>query len=115
MLRYNIQHALDVSEIEDIDQIRVIEPSHCFSLGLKRMAQSAVVPNLWGQDLDCDSPVQRQLFSLIKCPSDTGGDQFGHLVARDQLGEFFRCWASEFWLSRHSALICRLVRTKIPV
>ena len=87
ILHDDVEHAVDLAEVVNADEIGVIEAGHGLGFGLESGAECGVLAELAGQDLDGDGPVQRLLDRAIDRAHAAGGDQGFDFITREKRRE----------------------------
>ena len=88
ILHDDIEHAVDVAEVEDADQIGMVEAGHGLGLGLETCVKGGVLAEFLGQDLDGDRAFERFLDGAIDGTHAAGGDQAIEGVRWEERCEF---------------------------
>ena len=91
-LHDDVEHAADVSEIVDSNQVGVIEAGHCLGFGLKRGPELGVRPELRGEDLDRHRAVERFLASLVNRSHSSLGAVGIDVLGGNESSEFLHGW-----------------------
>ena len=80
-LHDDVEHALDITVIIDIDQMRVAEIRHGFGISFKSFAPEIRLNHGRRQNFDGNLALQRCLHSAVESARAVRGDQLSDLVA----------------------------------
>lgn len=75
ILHDDVEHAVDLTEVVNADEVGMVEAGHGFGLGLEARAKSGVLAELIRQDFDRNGAVERFLDGSIDGAHSAGGNQ----------------------------------------
>ena len=94
------EHPVNVTEVVDGDEVRVIEACHGLGLCFKGGAETGVFTELAGKDFNRDRAIEGFLAGLVDCSHATLGDECFQLIGWEERGQFFESRGDELGRGR---------------
>ena len=102
-LHDDVGHAVDLAEVVDADEVRVVELGHGLGLGLEAAAEVLRRRRTRGEDLDGDVAVEGVLAGLVDGPHAALGDEGVDVVGGQEFLDFGGVGGLEQGLGGHEA------------